>query len=262
MGFKRDAARWKEEIQEGVGAVFELVKDNALSDDPEVASSFMYKKMQELREKHEEEKDVQQQAEDELALAFSGFAIYLGGLETTESTVESFIRAMIIFPSVQEKVHEEMDRVIGSGRFPTFKDEPDLPYLRAAYLENLRWHPVVSFGEFDCVPHAARQDDIYEGYFIPKGTTVIANAWAISRDTKHYPNPSMFEPERYIKKSPELDPREFIFGYGRRICPGKDLAFQNTWTLIASIIWAFKLVGVDDEPVPSAEEDLFTFGIV
>ncbi|KAG8914904.1 hypothetical protein FRC00_009818 [Tulasnella sp. 408] len=80
MKFKRDAAKWKEEIQEGVGAVFELVKENAVSDDPEILSSFMYKKMQELHEKHEEEKDVQQQLEDEAALAFSGFAIYLGKL--------------------------------------------------------------------------------------------------------------------------------------------------------------------------------------
>ncbi|KAG8962328.1 hypothetical protein FRC00_009738 [Tulasnella sp. 408] len=78
MKFKRDAARWKEEIQNGVGAVFELVRENAVSDDPEVTSSFVYKKMQELREKHEDEKDVQQQREDETALAFSGFAIYMG----------------------------------------------------------------------------------------------------------------------------------------------------------------------------------------
>lgn len=49
-----------------------------VSDDLEVQSSFMYKKMQELQEKHEEEKDVQRQLEDEIALAFSGFAIYMG----------------------------------------------------------------------------------------------------------------------------------------------------------------------------------------
>ncbi|KAG8909316.1 hypothetical protein FRC01_007015 [Tulasnella sp. 417] len=149
MKFKRDAAQWKKEIQEGVGAVFELVKGNALSDDPDVTSSFVYKKMQELHEKHQEETDVQQKQEDEMALAFSGFAIYIGGLETTECTVESLVRAMILFPSVQKKVHEEMDRVIGSDRFPTFNDEPDLPYLHAVFLENLRWHPVASSGKSD-----------------------------------------------------------------------------------------------------------------
>lgn len=82
MKFKRDAARWKKEIQEGVDAVFELAKENTLSDDPDVVSSYIYKKMQELHDKHEEEKDIQQQLEDETALAFSGLGIYLGGLET------------------------------------------------------------------------------------------------------------------------------------------------------------------------------------
>lgn len=163
-----------------------------------------------------------------------------------------------MFPSVQEKVLDEIDRVVGSDRFPTFKDEPDLPYLHAVLLETLRWHPVISFG----VPHASNQDDVYDGYFLPKGTTVIANAWAYSRDPKFYSNPSVFDPERYLKQPPELDPREFIFGYGRRICPGQDLAFQNVWTLVASILWAFKLVGVNEEPVPLAEEDLFSFAIV
>ncbi|KAG8913312.1 hypothetical protein FRC01_004603 [Tulasnella sp. 417] len=231
MQFKRDAAQWKKEIQEGVGAVFELVKGNALSDDPDVQSSFVYKKMQELHEKHEEETDVEQKQEDEMALAYSGFAIYLGGLETASIFVSYWILLELI---------------------STFGLDP--VYCRVL---NPRYDSV-PVG----VPHASTQDDIYDGYFIPKGTTVIANAWAITRNPKYYSNPSAFDPERYLKPSPELDPREYIFGYGRRICPGKDLASQNTWTLIASTLWAFKLVAVEDESVNLADEDLFTLGIV
>ncbi|KAG8958071.1 hypothetical protein FRC00_003081, partial [Tulasnella sp. 408] len=163
---------------------------------------------------------------------------------------------MTLFPSVQKRAQAEIDRVIGSGRLPKFNDRSDLPYLHAAMLETLRWNTVLPNG----VPHASRADDVYNGYFIPKGTTIIANVWGFSRDSKYYPNPSMFDPERYLKQSPELDPREYAFGFGRRICPGKDLAFEELWILFASMLWAFDIVEGEDEPAPQADVDRFTFG--
>ncbi|KAG8901310.1 hypothetical protein FRC00_007957, partial [Tulasnella sp. 408] len=267
MKFKRDAARWRKEIRELEETVFELVKENALSDDPEVQSSYTFKKMQEIQNKDGEGQEVQGQHDEERLLNFSGLQIFFGGLETTEATMRSFIYAMILSPSVQKKAQDEIDRVIGSTRLPTFEDQSDLPFLNAVVLETLRWNPVVSFG----VPHVSRKDDVYEGYFIPKGTTVIPNAWWVrpmkrqvvegfSRDTKHYTNPSIFDPERHLKQPPELDPREFVFGFGRRICPGKDLAFQEVWILAASILWAFKIVGEEDVLACLADVDRFTFG--
>lgn len=61
--------------------------------------------------------------------------------------MQSFIYAMTLFPTVQKKVQAEIDRVVGSKRFPTFKDQPGLPYLHAVMLETLRWNPVLSFGK-------------------------------------------------------------------------------------------------------------------
>ncbi|KIO27614.1 hypothetical protein M407DRAFT_72949 [Tulasnella calospora MUT 4182] len=250
MKFKRQAAQWKKEIKEVEDTVSELAKENMLSDDPDVRSSFMFKKMEELSNEHEEGQDVQQQ-ENQTMLAYSGLA--------TETAMESFIRAMTLFPSVQENVQAEIDKVVGSSRFPTFKDQSDLPYLHAVILETLRWNPVVSFG----IPHASREDDVYNGYFIPKGTTIIANAWGFSRNEKHYTNPSNFDPERYLKQPPELDPREFVFGYGRRICPGKDLAYQKIWILAATILWALRLVEEEGEdPACLADGDRFSFAAV
>lgn len=61
--------------------------------------------------------------------------------------MQSFFYAMIQFPTVQKKVQVEIDRVVGSERFPTFEDQPDLPYLHAVMLETLRWNPALSFGK-------------------------------------------------------------------------------------------------------------------
>lgn len=55
---------------------------------------------------------------------------------------------MTVFPSVQGKIHAEIDRVVGSGRHPTVDDLEDMPYLRAAVIENYRWCPLISGGNY------------------------------------------------------------------------------------------------------------------
>ncbi|KAG8905012.1 hypothetical protein FRC00_013548, partial [Tulasnella sp. 408] len=144
---------------------------------------------------------------------------------------------MLLHPSIQEKVHAEIDKVVGSGRPPTLEDQKDMPYFSAAVLETLRWNPVAADG----VPHAPLKDDVYNGYFIPKDTTVVVNEWGISRNPRYYTNPSNFDPERYLKPVPELDPREFTFGFGRRACPGVELGYRIVWIMAATVLWAFRL---------------------
>ena len=78
--------------------------------------------------------------------------------------------AMVMFPTVQETAHEELDLVLGTGRLPTIEDLAALPYIQAIYMETLRWIPVLPLG----VPHRAISTDEYEGHCIPAGTTIIA----------------------------------------------------------------------------------------
>lgn len=84
---------------------------------------------------------------------------------------------MMVFPDVQAKAQEEIDRVVGPERLPTMDDEPNLPYTRACVKEALRWMPTIILG----VPHAIIKDDSYMGYRIPAGATVIANVWYVPR---------------------------------------------------------------------------------
>ena len=55
--------------------------------------------------------------------------------------------AMIAFPKVQKKCQEELDRIVGRSRMPTFKDRENLPYLRATLREVFRWRTVTPIGE-------------------------------------------------------------------------------------------------------------------
>lgn len=82
---------------------------------------------------------------------------------------------MTVYPEVQRKAQEEIDRVIGSERLPGFEDRENLPYIDAIVKEILRWNPVGPMG----LPHMTTEDDIYEGYLIPKGAVILANIWSV-----------------------------------------------------------------------------------
>ena len=87
--------------------------------------------------------------------------------------MQIFWLAITLYPDIQKRAHEELDNVIGAERLPELEDRESLPYINAIIMECLRWHPVVPIG----VPHRCVADDEYKGYFIPKGTVVVGNAW-------------------------------------------------------------------------------------
>lgn len=86
---------------------------------------------------------------------------------------ETFLLAMTLEPEVQRKAQEEIDRVLGPTRVPGLADRANLPYVNAVVKEVLRWHPVAPMG----LPHTSLEDDMWEGYFIPKGSLIMANIW-------------------------------------------------------------------------------------
>ena len=123
---------------------------------------------------------------------------------------------MVINPEAMKKAQEELDRVVGKGELPDFSHKDSLPYIDALVKEVFRWAPPAPFS----TPTRAMQDDIYRGYFIPKGATVIQNVWAIFRDPDVYPDPETFNPDRFLKDGKinplVFNPEDRVFGAGRR----------------------------------------------
>ncbi|KAH9966199.1 cytochrome P450 [Lactifluus volemus] len=177
--------------------------------------------------------------EDEKALKNVAASVYAAGAETTISTLSSFFLVLLLYPDVQKRAQAEIDEVIGRGRLPGLDDRPSLPYVDGLCKELLRWRLVLPLG----VAHATTEDDVYSGYFIPKGTMVLPNTWAILHDPEVYADPETFKPERFLtddgKKVIEDPLLMYAFGYGRRICPGRDLVDSTIWILIASVLAAF-----------------------
>lgn len=108
---------------------------------------------------------------DPLAGYISGSMLEAGS-DTTWSTLVGWVQAMVIYPDVAKAAQEEIDRVCGD-RLPELEDEPNMQYIRGCVKESMRWMPTAILG----VPHAVIRDDMYAGYRIPKGATVMMNVW-------------------------------------------------------------------------------------
>ncbi|KAI0301770.1 cytochrome P450 [Multifurca ochricompacta] len=152
----------------------------------------------------------------------------------------TFLTAILIRPDIQKRVQDELDAVTGRERLPTFEDRPKLPFVEAVCKETLRWRPVTPLA----IPHATTKSDVYEGFFIPKGSVVIGNTWAILHDPDVYPEPEVFKPERFI--NPDGSVREdpaltTAFGYGRRICPGRHFVDATLFIVVASLLSVFDI---------------------
>ncbi|KAF9558598.1 cytochrome P450 [Agrocybe pediades] len=181
--------------------------------------------------------------------------VFAGAADTTLTSIHNFFVAMLCYPEVQKKAQQELDQVL-KGRLPEFNDEPDLPYLGALVKEVIRWKPVTPIA----IPRYATADDVYNGYYIPKGSIVIGNAWAMLYDEKHYPEPHTFNPERFLKNgelNPDvLDPAEVAFGFGRRICPGRHLALSVLWLTAATILSTFNITKEKEEDGTTKEPSI------
>lgn len=97
----------------------------------------------------------------------------IAGALTIGSPIQSYILAMCHYPEWQTRLQEEIDTVLEDGRCPQWEDRDKLPMLRAVVKEVIRWRPAVPTG----IPHAVEEDDVYKGYFIPKGATIHALEW-------------------------------------------------------------------------------------
>ncbi|KAJ7237821.1 cytochrome P450 [Mycena rebaudengoi] len=174
-----------------------------------------------------------------------GATAYGGTNSLTVASLVSFFLAMATNPVFQTKAQEEIDSVVGTHRLPEFADRPSLPYVEAIYREVMRWNPVLPLG----LPHATTTDDVYDGYFVPKGSMVISNIWAMTRDTSVYGADSdAFNPERYFNPDGNLNDNDVVlaFGFGRRICVGRYTADAAVWAAIVSVLATFRIAKAKD----------------
>ncbi|KAF5355230.1 hypothetical protein D9758_005996 [Tetrapyrgos nigripes] len=227
MGFKRYARETSKFVQEMIESPFALVKERMANGTatPSLSRDSLLECTNE---------------EDEARIKYVAASIYSAGADTTGSSLNTVLLTLATHPEAQKKAQAELDRVIGRSRLPDYADQENLPYTTALFQELMRWRIASPMG----TTRQTTEDDVYENYFIPKGSIVQLNAWAMLHDPEHFPEPDLFKPERFLTKDGKVIEDAVLaahFGFGRRVCPGRHLALNTIWITLTAILHCFNV---------------------
>ncbi|KAG8245288.1 hypothetical protein J6590_005602 [Homalodisca vitripennis] len=178
-----------------------------------------------------------------------GTDLFSAGAESTSNSIEFVLLYMILYPEVQEKMQEEIDRVLGRGRKPVLDDKANLHYTMAVLNEVERINSVVPTN----VPHYCVKDTTFGGYFIPKGTLISMNLRSLGYDPKYWKNPEEFHPERFLDSEGKyVKPSNMpSFGIGQRTCVGEMMARTSIFLFTTTFFEKFSISLPAGEPKPS-----------
>ncbi|XP_058150369.1 cytochrome P450 2U1 [Dasypus novemcinctus] len=174
--------------------------------------------------------------------------LFIAGTDTTTNTLLWCLLYMSLNPDVQEKVHEEIERVIGPDRAPSLTDKFQMPYTEATIMEVQRLAVVVPLA----IPHMASEETVLQGYTIPKDTLILPNLWSVHRDPVTWEKPDDFYPNRFLDDQGQLIKKEtFIpFGIGKRVCMGEQLAKMELFLMFVSLMQSFTFALPKDSKKP------------
>lgn len=165
------------------------------------------------------------------------FNLYIGGTETTSSTIRYTFYVLIKYPEIQKKMHLEIDRVIGHERIPFMTDRKSLHFVDAVLHEVQRFMDIAPLG----APHYALHNIAFKGYTIPKGTMIFPLLHSVLKEKKHWSTPLSFNPQHFLdqngnfKKNPAFLP----FSAGKRSCAGESLVRMELFLFVVSLLQRF-----------------------
>ncbi|XP_029387202.1 steroid 21-hydroxylase isoform X2 [Mus pahari] len=173
--------------------------------------------------------------------------LFIGGTETTATTLSWAVAFLLHHPEIQKRLQEELDLKLGPSSQLLYKNRMQLPLLMATIAEVLRLRPVVPLA----LPHRATRTSSISGYDIPKDTVIIPNIQGANLDEMVWELPSKFWPDRFLE--PGKNPRTPSFGCGARVCLGEPLARLELFVVLARLLQAFTLLPPPDGTLPSLQ---------
>uniref|UniRef100_A0AC34RAI7 Cytochrome P450 n=1 Tax=Panagrolaimus sp. JU765 TaxID=591449 RepID=A0AC34RAI7_9BILA len=179
------------------------------------------------------------------------YDFFLAGQETTANTIIFALIFALNYPKTQERIHKELDKIVGSDRQITVADRSQLVYCQAFINEALRMSNLLPLNLY----HTNLKDVEIAGYKIKAGTRIVPQISNILYDSKVFPNPQVFKPERFIDNNGNLKKiEEFVpFSVGKRQCLGESLAKMELHIILTNFFNNYKITAIENE-LPSMEK--------
>jgi cytochrome P450 len=174
--------------------------------------------------------------------------LFLAGHETTAIALSWTLFLLARHPEAEARLAAEVMGAVGE-RLPSASDLPRLPFTEAVVKESLRLYPPAHV-----IGREAIADCEIGGWRVPARATVYFSPWVLHRDSRWFPDPESFRPQRWLDGSAASLPKyAFIpFGGGPRVCIGERFAMMEAVLLLATILRRVRLEMAGPDPTPFA----------
>ncbi|XP_065370110.1 cytochrome P450 6a8-like [Calliphora vicina] len=191
-----------------------------------------------LKNNKEGSEDFYLQMEDVVAQAY---VFFIGGFETSSSTMSFALYELALNPEVQHKARENVREILEKyeGEL-SYESLNEMLYVKQVVQETLRKHPVAPTGRRVC--RSSYTLDGPEPLNIQPGVQIIIPVYAIHHDPDYYPEPEKFQPERFSAEfKHDRHAMSYLpFGAGPRTCIAERFAFMQATMGVALLLRNFK----------------------
>ncbi|CAJ0919082.1 unnamed protein product [Ranitomeya imitator] len=213
-------------IQEVIAKHVEMHKETLDPNDPRDFIDCFLIKMEQEKGKPDTEFHME-------AIVNTAFDLFGAGTETVSTTLRYGLMILLKHPDVEERIHQEIDKVIGRDRAPNVEDRPHMPYMDAVIHEIQRYVDLIPMG----IPRKVIRDLKFRDFLIPQ-----------------FKYPNQFNPGHFLDDTGKFIRNDGFmpFSSGKRICLGEGLARMELFLFFTTILQNFSL----RSPVDIAEIDL------
>jgi len=162
-------------------------------------------------------------------------------VETTARTLNAILALLGLYQDEQDKVHQEIERILSDGRDPDFEDLESFTYLRQCIQETMRLYPPASLllreamRDVQLSVTKRATGETSHNVVIKKGTHVLVSVIGIHYNPRHFPDPEAFKPSRWADDS--INSEAFVgFGQGPRACIGRKFSLAEATCFLVMLL--------------------------